>query len=302
MILKFVPLSVVAICLFQLFAAAQIPVEDRVAFTVIEAPWIVILDSKNFNIKDQQVKDEGKSAYFLLSNKKDNLTVSLFIEPVTKCKTSVECRDFVLKTGNPEWGKVQNLVKSNIGEVSYFEFYRPTVQNQPVQMLDMYAEFVENGYWVDLHISKVLYRKEDHQLFETYVKSIKFVSKTAPPTADSDKSIAVAQKTTEDWMLLWDSGEYAESYKELSSYSKKTFDDKKWFAYWTIARKPFGKLKSRKILQIQQIKSLSGIPDRSGAVLRYLSSFENKQDVFETFSLILEKEGVWRLASYNTNE
>ena len=276
--------------------------EDRVAFTVIEAPWMVSLNSKNLEIKDQQVKHDSQSGYFLLYNEKDKLTVSLFIEPAVKCKTSDECRDFVLNTGNPEWGRVQDVIKSKIGDFSYFEFFRPTVQNQPLQMLDMYAEYVADGYWVDLHISKVLYKKADHLLFENLVKSIRFVSKTEEPITDSDKSIKAAQKAAEAWMLLWDSGKYAESYKELSAFSKKAINEKAWATYWTTERKPLGKLKWRRIISTSLIKSLEKIPDHSGAFLKYQSYFEDQKDVFETFYVILEKDGSWRVLVYETNE
>ena len=83
----------------------------------------------------------------------------------------------VLRLGNSAWGKYQDLVKAEIGDTSYFEFYRPSVLNQPLKMLDMYAEFVHQGYWVDLHLSKVLYTKADHVLFEKLVRSATFVSK-----------------------------------------------------------------------------------------------------------------------------
>jgi hypothetical protein len=302
MLRRLIPITFVAIFLLQAFAAAQTRIEDQFAFTVVDSPWMIMLDGKNLEMKDQQIKHDNKSGYFLLTDEKEGFTVSLFIEPAVKCKTSAECRDFVWKTGNPLWENLQNVVQSKIGDVSYFEFFRPTVKNQPLQMQDMYAEYVENGFWVDLHISKVLYKKEDHLLFGNFVKSVRFVSKTGKPVADSDKSIEAAQKAAEDWMLSWDSGKYAESYAGLSSFTKKAFDEKSWFAYWTTERKPFGKLKSRKILEIQLLKSLSGVPDRSGAVLRYLSSFENQEDIFETFSVILEKDGSWRVASYNTNE
>ncbi len=299
---RLISIPFVCIVLLQVFAAAQTVSEDRVAFTVIEAPWMVSLDSKQLEIRDQQVKHDNKSGYFLLYDEKDSLTVSLFIEPAVKCKTSDECRDFVLKTGNPEWGKVQDVVKSTIGDFSYFEFFRPTVQNQPLQMLDMYAEYVADGYWVDLHISKGLYKKTDHLLFENLIKSIRFVSKTGEPNTDSDKSIEAAQKAAEAWMLLWDSGKYAESHLSLSAFSKKAFDEKAWAKYWTTARRPLGKLKFRKTINISLIKSLEKIPNYSGVVLKYQSSFEDQKDVFETFFLILEKDRSWRVLGYKVNE
>lgn len=299
---RLIPISLTAIFLFSVLAVAQTVNEDRIAFTTSDAPWMIIIDSKNLGIRDQQIEHDYKSGYFLLSNEKEGFTVSLFIEPAVKCKTSVECRDFVWKSGNPKWGKMQDVVHSKIGDFYYFEFFRPTVQNQPLQVLDMYAEYVDSGYWVDLHLSKVQYKKEDHLLFENLVKSVRFISKNDKPIIDTDKSMEAARKTAENWMLLWDSGKFPESYIGLSSFTKKTFDEKSLSAYWTTARKPLGKLKSRKILQIQLIKSLPGIPDHSGAVLRYLSSFENQENIFETFTVILEKDGSWRVTTYRTNE
>lgn len=301
-ITRLISITFVLVFLLPVFITAQTVNEDRIAFTTSDAPWLVSLNSKDLDIQDQQIKHDKKSGYFLLSNQKEGFTVSLFIEPAIKCKTSADCRDFVWKTDNPKWGKVQQVIQSKIGDVSYFEFFRPTVQGQSLQMQDMYAEFVEDGYWVDLHLSKVQYKKEDHLLFENFIKSIKFLPKNSKPTIDADKTVEAARKATEDWMVLWDSGKYKESYAELSSHTKKTVDEKTFSTYWMTVRKPFGKLKLRKILQIQLIKSLPGISDSSGAILRYLSSFEKQEDIFETFSLILEKDGVWRVAIYKTNE
>ena len=300
--IRFISIVFVFIVLLKVLAVAQTVSEDRVAFTTLEAPWMVSLDGRNLEIKEQQVKRDAQSGYFLLYNEKDNLSISLFIEPAVKCKTSDECRDLVLKTGNPKWGKVQDVVKSQIGDFSYFEFFRPTAQNQPLQMLDMYAEHVADGYWVDLHISKVLYKKADHLLFENLVKSIRFVSKTGEPTTDSDKSIKAAQKLAEAWMLLWDSGNHTESYKALGEFAKRTIDEKAWATFWATERKPLGKVKWRKIISTSLIKSLENLPDHSGAVLRYQSSFEDQKDVFETLYLILEKDGSWRILIYETNE
>lgn len=302
MLIKFPLVFLLVVFLFHSFAAAQTQIEDQVAFTTVDAPWLVMFPNKDLEIQDQQIKPDKKSGYFLLTDEKKGFTVSLFIEPAVKCKTSVECRDFVYKSGNPEWGKIQDVAQSKIGDFEYFEFYRPTVRGQPLQVLDMYAEFVRDGYWVDLHISKVQYKKAEHSLFENFVKSVRFISKTGKPTTDLDKSIEAAQKALESWTLLWDAGKYQESYKALSPVSKKAFDEKTWFTYWTTTRKPLGKLKSRNILNISLIKSLPGAPDRPGAVFKYLSSFENQEDVFETFGLILEKDGVWREISYMTNE
>jgi len=149
--------------------------DGKIAFTTASCPWELLLNGKHFTVEDQKPSNGGR--YFLMRNDVDHITASLWIEPVDQCRTSKECRDMVLRLGNSAWGKYQDLVKAQIGDTSYFEFYRPSVLNQPLKMLDMYAEFVHQGYWVDLHLSKVLYTKADHVLFEKLVKSATFVSK-----------------------------------------------------------------------------------------------------------------------------
>lgn len=290
------------IILLSVFAAAQTAGEDRIIFTTPDAPWMISLDGKNLEFQHQQIKPDNKSGYFLMSNEELGMTVSLFIEPAVKCKTSAECRDFVWNTGNPKWGKTQDVVQSKIGDVSYFEFFRPTVQGMPLEMFDMYAQFVEEGYWVDLHISKVQYKKEDHKLFENFVKAVKFVSKTGKPVTAADKTIEAARKTAENWMPLLDSGKYKESYAEISPSTKEIFDEKTWSAERAAARISFGKLKSRKTIQIQFIKSLPGMEENSGVIFWYLSSYENQERIIESFSVILEKDGSWRVANYNIFE
>jgi hypothetical protein len=84
----------------------------------------------------------------------------------------------VWKAGNPSWVNPQNVVQAEIGNVSFFEFLIPSFQGMPIQQQNMYAEFVVNGFWVDLHISKVLYKPDEHGLFDRIIKSIKFEPKS----------------------------------------------------------------------------------------------------------------------------
>jgi hypothetical protein len=111
-----------------------------------------------------------------------------------------------------------------------------------------------------------------------------------------------AQKAAEAWMPLWDAGKYDESYQELAEHTRKNIPKRQWFVYWSAVRKPLGKLKSRKLIEAKYIKSLPGVPDQEGAMLQYESSFENKESVVETFGMMREKDGTWRVANYLTKE
>ena len=147
------------------------------SFTLPAAPWTLTLPASDFEVAERKSKPDGTGAYFYLTSEKTHLNVSFFIEPVSNCRTSKACRDFIWKSGNPTWKDLKNVVHSEIGDISFVEFLMPSFNGLPVQQQNMYAEFVVDGYWVDLHISKVLYKPEEHKLFEDLVKSIKFEPK-----------------------------------------------------------------------------------------------------------------------------
>lgn len=176
-------LPIKVFCLLSVFGLCQIAGicattdDKRIGFTVPAAPWTLTLPSGDFVIAEKQIKPDGRYGYFSMTDDTKHLNASLFIEPVGECQDSKSCRDMVWKMGNPAWVNPQNLVLSEIGEVSVFEFLLPSFRGQPVQQQNMYAEFVVDGFWVDFHISKVLYKKEEHELFERLIKSIKFEPK-----------------------------------------------------------------------------------------------------------------------------
>ena len=170
----------VAFFLLVLFGQAMGQSDDQsksIDMTVQAAPWVLTLPREGLVMANQQLKPDGRYGYFVLQDNKNKMTISLFIEPVDKCKSSKECRDMVLKLGNPTWENPQNLLTGEFGEVSYFEFFMPSYKGMPVKQQHMYAQFVVDQFWVDLHISKTLYKPDEHKLFVDRVKSVKFEPK-----------------------------------------------------------------------------------------------------------------------------
>ena len=264
-----------------------------IRLTASGAPWDVVIEGGGLDIKQVGTKPGG--AYFLLYPSKDKLNISLYIEPIEKCNTSDDCRDFVLNTGNPAWGKFENLNKGKFAQFSYFEFFRLEAMGQPLKMQDMYAQYVDKGYWVDLHISKVLYTKEDKLLFEKLMSSIKFVPKTEKTPADKD--IEQIRKTAENWLGVWGAKKCSESYRSLTSISREAVKEDQWMTYCSAAHQGLGKLRSRELIATTMIASLPGRPDRAGAAFRFQSQFENRSGL-EMISMSQEKDGSWTVSNY----
>ena len=148
-----------------------------VGFTTPEAPWVLTLPGEGFEMREHQIKPDGSSGYFFMTNETTGLNVSFFIEPAQKCKSSRECRDMVQRAGFAHVGKVENIRASEVGDVSTVECFVPEAKGMPLKQQHLFAEFVVQGYWVDMHISKVRYTAEDHEGFEQLVKGTSFVPK-----------------------------------------------------------------------------------------------------------------------------
>lgn len=293
--------SLAVLCLLLLgfisSSRAQAIAENEIRLTTPLAPWTIVISGRDLDIRNVGLKPGSTSSYVMMVDDTTKLNVSLYIEPAGKCKTSEECRDYILNTGNPAWGKFQNLSKAKVGDFSYFEFFRPEVRGQPLQMQDMYAQHVSGGYWVDLHISKVLYKKEDKGLFENMVKALKFVPKSAAPDTGA-KTANDLRKVAESWLAVWDAGKCKETYSSLTSISREAVQEKQWIDYCQTISKSLGKLKSRKVIASTLIKSLPSKPEYSGATFRFESSFENHPLGPEFVSLTREKDGRWTVSHY----
>ncbi|MEP6703876.1 MAG: DUF4019 domain-containing protein [Acidobacteriota bacterium] len=294
----------IAFAFFVFFARpvlvdAQMVDSGNAKFTTPGAPWTLSIEGRDLDVRTAEVKPDEKSGYFLMVDNATKLNISVFIEPVDKCKTSDGCREYVLQIGNPAWGKFQDLNKGRIGEFSFFEFYRPEPQGQPLKMQDMYAEYVANDYWIDLHISKVLYSKEDHALFEDLIKAIKFVPTGAKSGSDAEKLRDKVESVAVGWLTLFDQAKCSETYSALTSISRQAVTAEQWNPYCRSSREFLGKLKSRKLITSSVVKSLQPRADLSGATLQYRSMFDNTT-VTEFVSLTLEKNGMWTVSNYLT--
>ena len=182
--MKLISFTVCVMMLSLVSGRAHALQEKRLEFTFADVPWTLTITADSFQLAEKQMRADGHGVYFHLVDEKQEIDLSMFIEPMKDCKDSKSCRDFIWKTGNPEWINPQNVVQSEIGGVSVLELMVPKFQGMDIRQQNVYAEFVQDGFWVDMHLSKVLYKPEEHQLFEQIIKSVKFEPKTKLQSED----------------------------------------------------------------------------------------------------------------------
>jgi hypothetical protein len=102
--------------------------------------------------------------------------------------------------------------------VYFFEYFLPSFHGMPAHQQNMFAEFVQEGFLVDMHISKPGYDPKEHVLFEEIIKSVKFEKKQGAEirmTEAEDVSLQMAAGASMRWIALMDDGKYEECWKQV---------------------------------------------------------------------------------------
>ncbi|GAB4178720.1 MAG: hypothetical protein Kow00108_14570 [Calditrichia bacterium] len=117
-------------------------------------------------------------------------------------------------------------------------------------------------------------------------------------TEQSEQKKKEAQTSAIEWLQLVDEGKYGESWDKAAGLFKGAVSQEQWNNSLTAARKPLGKLISRKVKSAQYMTTLPGAPDGEYVVFQFESSFANKKEAIETVTVMMEKDGKWKAAGY----
>lgn len=117
------------------------------------------------------------------------------------------------------------------------------------------------------------------------------------PAADNAKTTA-AIKAAENFLLLLDTGQYAQSWDEAASLFRQQMPKEAWVRQVSGLLSSVGTVKNRSITSAEYRTQLPGAPDGEYVVIEYRSSFANKQQAVETITPMLDKDGQWRVSGY----
>ena len=124
------------------------------------------------------------------------------------------------------------------------------------------------------------------------------VFQTEPASSSTDSAEQAAVLAAESWLLLVDTGKYAESWSEGAHYFKAAVTQDRLVKSLQAARNPLGKNISRKLKSKKYMTVLPGAPDGKYVVIQYEASYENKKTAIETITPMLDKDGNWRVSDY----
>lgn len=130
-----------------------------------------------FDVENENLKPDGKTGYYYFTDGPSDIDVSFYIEPATDCSDAMSCRDYALNNKAMMFAKAKDLQLTEFGDWAMIEFFVPEFQEKEINQQHMYAHYVKEGFWINVHLSKVNYKKTDRKLFLDFVKSISFNKK-----------------------------------------------------------------------------------------------------------------------------
>lgn len=116
--------------------------------------------------------------------------------------------------------------------------------------------------------------------------------------ASNNEAGAAAIASANEWLLMVDEGDYENSWNNAASYFKERITIHGWKKAAASARKPLGKLLSRKLKSKTFVTQLPSSPKGEYEVIQFESSFKNKKYAIETITPMLDTDKKWRVSGY----
>jgi hypothetical protein len=167
---------------FLTTAGAQQQVSaPKVGVTLANEPWILAFDMKDFAVKTNELQSDGRAS-LLAENQKTNVTLSVYLEKVEGPATAEDCTENQKQRLEQKVDYKREKIETRVSAgMAIVEFTIPEFEGAPVQQRNLFACIPKDDVYVDIHLTKVLFKPQDEVLFNAVLTSAHFVLKSSPP-------------------------------------------------------------------------------------------------------------------------
>jgi len=171
------------------------------------------IPNKNLKLEKEKSDKSGLNGYFLMNSADCSTVISITIEPAVIHDSPGKFRDSYKLF--PKLEKVAtNIIKKDYPDYATNEYFVPSSNNDSPNQKHVNAHFVQNGFWIDLHISKVQFQEIEQPCFDELISSVRFLPK-------NPKDIKV---TSLDFLLMGSISFYQELYPPAIWFYKRALE------------------------------------------------------------------------------
>lgn len=152
--------------------------EEAIYLSAPNTPWELRFPKGGWQLKQERQRQDGLAYYYMFSDSKNQMHSSFYIEPAEKCKTSKDCRSMFWSNPGPLYENPQSVEQFEENGFAIVKFIIPSIRGLQVNQLNYSAHIVRDGYWVDMHLSKLPSQKGDEVFLSGFVKTVSFQQKS----------------------------------------------------------------------------------------------------------------------------
>jgi tetratricopeptide (TPR) repeat protein len=182
--------------------ASQQPADPKIQVGFPDKPWVLQFDVTGFRVNTNAVQPDGR-AYLKAADQSAHLILSVFLEKVSGQATEAGCKknQKIRLAQNPGY-KREKVETREVAGMVIVEFTIPEFSGAPVQQRSLFACLAKDDVYIDIHLSKVLFKPQEEELFTSVLSSAHFIDKSsstskpmdAAPSSDAGVSLDYFQE------------------------------------------------------------------------------------------------------------
>jgi tetratricopeptide (TPR) repeat protein len=164
--------------------AAKAGATNNLYLAIPGASWSLEIDTPGFTLRQRDFSEDGTAARLTAENQSAGIILSAFLEKAAAAGGARQCRAYYWNDAQKSPMKKDDLKMSETGSVALVEYIVKEYRGIQVNQKNINAYLSQQGYWVDVHISKADFVPADEVKLQAIVKSIRFNDHFAPTPAE----------------------------------------------------------------------------------------------------------------------
>lgn len=139
--------------------------------------WALEFDAPGFVISKNEVQPGGRR-YFLANNSATKVNLSVFLERSKEPPTAADCKHGLEQRahGNSPFNR-KRIGFREAGLLQIMEYSVLEVDGLPVNQRSLFACTFKDDVYIDIHLSKALFKMADQPLFDTVLQGMHFMNR-----------------------------------------------------------------------------------------------------------------------------
>ena len=163
----------------------NVPEKNTYTVAIPGRSWSVEISlPPSFTVEEPEISSDGERAKLAGSNPSTGLQLSLFLEKAAAEGDAKVAREYYWKLMQASPLKKEEVQFSERGGAAILEYIVKEASRKKIDWKNMNLYLSHDGYWVDVHLSKILFRSTDQGSFDEILNSVKISSTQLDSEAD----------------------------------------------------------------------------------------------------------------------